>query len=146
MVGWVQEGTDATKGTAARRKPARSNRNGGEGRDASVSAKTLMGRLERQSGELAILETKLRETERALEHEREEARLLRRAFEDERASSERLQAQLKREHAARADADREVEEVRATATALDGKLQLLGAQLKALQHEKRSRRLFRRAR
>jgi chromosome segregation ATPase len=142
MVGDVEEGTDATKGTT-RRKPARSNRNGGEGREAAVSAKTLMGRLERQSGELAIVEAKLRETERALDQEREEARLLRQAFEDERAARERLQAQLKRERRSREEADRGVEEARATVSALEGQLQLLRAKVKALEHETRHRGRFR---
>lgn len=139
MVGDVEEGTEATKGTT-RRKAARSTRNGGE---AAVSAKTLMGRLERQSGELAIVEAKLRETERALDQEREEARLLRRAFEDERAARERLQAQLKRERGAHEEADRVVDEARATVSALEGQLQLLRAKVKALEHETRHRGRFR---
>jgi hypothetical protein len=138
----VEEGTEATKGPA-RRKPAGAASNGGEDREAAVSARTLMGRLERQSGKLAIVEAKLRETERSLDQEREEGRLLRKAFEDERAARERLQAQLKRERGAHADADRSAEEARATASALEGQLQLLRAKVKALEHEVRHRGRFR---
>jgi len=146
MVGSVEEGTeakDASKATTRRKATSRSTRNGGDGREATVSAKTLMGRLERQSGQLAIVEAKLRETERALDQEREEARLLRRAFEDERAARERLQAQLKRERSARADADRSVDEARTTVSALESQLQLLRAKVKALDHELRHRGRFR---
>jgi chromosome segregation ATPase len=141
MVEWVQEGTDATT-RSSRRKPARSTRDDGETREAALSARTLMGRLERQSGQVAILKSKLEETTRELEQQREEGRLLRSAFEDERAGRERLQAQAERDRAARVDAERSAEEAHVTASALEGKLQLLRAQVKALEHETGRRRRF----
>jgi chromosome segregation ATPase len=141
MVERVQEGTDATD-KGARRNAARPERDAAEGREASVSARTLMGRLERQSGQLAIVKEKLEETSRELDEQREEVRLLRRAFEDERAARERLQAQLTRERAARANADRSADEAHVTASAMEGQVQLLRAQLNALEQETSRRRAF----
>jgi len=134
-VDWVQDGTEATKNTR-RKPPARAARDDREVREGNVSAKALMARLERQSGQLAIAQTKVEEMTKALEREREEARLLRKAFEDERAGREQIQNQLNRERAARAEADRNAEEAQVTASALEGELQLVRAQLEDLRRRR----------
>jgi chromosome segregation ATPase len=104
-----------------------------------VSAKTLMGRLEQQSGQLAVVQAELDETKRALDNQREEAALLREAFEAERAARKRVEGQLAREQEARREADRGADHAHATTNALEGQLAFLRAQLKA-QERKPGRR------
>jgi chromosome segregation ATPase len=139
-----------TKPNSQRSRPARGKsgrferRNGGEG-ETDLSPRTLLTRLEQQSGQLAILRSKLDETRKAADLEREGARAAQAALDEERRNREQLEANLKRERSARQQAEETLEESRATASALEAQHHLLRAQLKALEHKGRGR-LFRRNR
>lgn len=102
--------------------------------DQDVSAQSLLRRLEQQSGQLAILRSKLDETRKALAQEREAARSSREGLEEERRTRERAEANLKRERSVRQQAEGTAEEARALASALEAQHHLLGAKLKALEH------------
>lgn len=143
------------KATAGQSKPNRSSnrpargksgrferRNGGEA-DTDLSPRTLLTRLEQQSGQLAILRSKLDETRRAAVREREAAQTAQQALEEERRSREQLEGVVKRERSARLQAEDALEDSRATASALEAQHHLLRAQLKAVEHKRR--RLFRRS-
>jgi chromosome segregation ATPase len=139
-----------SKPTRPARRPARGKsgrferQNGGEA-DTDISPRTLLTRLEQQSGQLGILRSKLDETRREAAREREAGQAAREALGEERRNRERVEANLKRERAARQQAEETLEESRATASALEAQHHLLRAQLKALEHKGR-RRLFRRGR
>jgi chromosome segregation ATPase len=137
MVDWVQEGMDAPK-TPTEMPPKPASRSKPDG----VSARTLMGRLERQSGQLAVIQAKLDDTVEELERQRDEARLLRQAFEDERSARERLQTQVTHERTVRQEAERSAEEAHVTVAALESQLQLLRAQLASSEDKNGRRRLF----
>ena len=145
------------KAKAGPTKPARSRpprgksgrferRNGGEAEaDSDLSPRTLLTRLEQQSGQLGILRSKLDETRKQAAREREAAQAAARALEEERRAREQVEATLKRERSARQQAEETLEESRTTASALEAQHHLLRAQLKALEH-KRRRGLFKRGR
>jgi hypothetical protein len=132
------------------RRPARGKsgrferQNGGEA-DTDLSPRTLLTRLEQQSGQLAILRSKLDEVRQEAAREREAAHAAQATLEEERSNRERVEGNLKRERAARQQAEETLEESRATASALEAQHHLLRAQLKALEHKGR-RRLLRRGR
>lgn len=119
-------------------------RNGGEA-DTDLSPKTLLTRLEQQSGQLGILRSKLDETRKQAARERQAAEAAATALNEERRAREQVEATLKRERLARQQAEETLEESRATASALEAQHHLLRAQLKALEHKAR-RGLFRRGR
>ena len=133
--------------TRSRQRRGKSGRferqNGGENADTDLSPRTLLTRLEQQSGQLGILRSKLDETRKEAAREREAARAAQAALEQERAGRGQLEATLKRERAARKQAEETLEESRATASALEAQHHLLRAQLKALEHKGRGR-LFKR--
>jgi chromosome segregation ATPase len=118
-------------------------RNGAEAEaDSDLSPRTLLTRLEQQSGQLGILRSKLDETRKQAAREREAAQSAAQALEEERRARQQVEATLKRERSARQQAEETLEESRATASALEAQHHLLRAQLKALEHKKRG--LFRR--
>jgi chromosome segregation ATPase len=139
-----------TKPSRSSSRPARGKsgrferQNGGEA-DTDLSPRTLLTRLEQQSGQLGILRSKLDETRKTAAREHEAAQAAQQALEEERRNRERLEANLKRERAARQQAEETLEESRATASALEAQHHLLRAQLKALEPKGR-RRLFSRGR
>jgi hypothetical protein len=138
---------EATNAKAGGQKAKRTRRPAAGGdSEADVSARTLLSRLEQQSGQLAVLRQKLEETESGLLKEREASRGARGALEEERRTRARLEASLRRERAARQQAEGAADEARATASALEAQHHLLRAQLKALQHETRRRFPLRRGR
>jgi len=108
--------------------------------EKDVSAQALLRRLEQQSGQLAILRSKLDETRKALAHETEVSRTSKESLEDEQRTRERAEANLKRERSARQQAEETAEEARALASALEAQHHLLRAQLKTLEHGSRGRR------
>ena len=118
-------------------------RNGGEV-DTDLSPRTLLTRLEQQSGQLGILRSKLDETRKLATREREAAQAAREALEEERRNRAALEATLKRERSARQQAEEALEDSRATASALEAQHHLLRAQLKAHEHKRRG--LLRRGR
>jgi chromosome segregation ATPase len=134
--------------TSRRQRRGKSGRferqNGGEA-DTDLSPRTLLTRLEQQSGQLGILRSKLDEMRKVAAREREAAEAAQAALVEERANRERVEAALKRERSARQQAEETLEESRATASALEAQHHLLRAQLKALEHKRRGR-LFRRGR
>jgi hypothetical protein len=144
------------KAKAGQSKPARSRpargksgrferRNGGEAEaDTDLSPRTLLTRLEQQSGQLGILRSKLDETRKLASRERQAAETAQQALEAERRAREQVEAALQRERAARQQAEETLEESRATASALEAQHHLLRAQLKAHEHKRRG--LFRRGR
>ena len=129
----------------ARGKSGRFERQNGAEADTDLSPRTLLTRLEQQSGQLGILRSKLDETRKTAAREHEAAQAAQQALEEERRNRERIEANLKRERSARQQAEETLEESRATASALEAQHHLLRAQLKALEHHGR-RRLFRRNR
>jgi chromosome segregation ATPase len=139
-----------TKPSRSSSRPARGKsgrferQNGGEA-DTDLSPRTLLTRLEQQSGQLGILRSKLDETRKTAAREHEAAQAAQQALEEERRNRERLEGNLKRERAARQQAEETLEESRATASALEAQHHLLRAQLKALEPRGR-RRLFSRGR
>jgi chromosome segregation ATPase len=139
-----------TKPSRSNSRPARGKsgrferQNGGEA-DTDLSPRTLLTRLEQQSGQLGILRSKLDETRKTAAREHEAAQAAQQALEEERRNRERVEANLKRERAARQQAEETLEESRATASALEAQHHLLRAQLKALEPRGR-RRLFSRGR
>jgi hypothetical protein len=110
--------------------------NGGEA-DTDLSPRTLLTRLEQQSGQLGILRSKLDETRKQASREREAAQTAARELAEERRAREQVEAALKRERSARQQAEETLEESRATASALEAQHHLLRAQLKAQEHKKR---------
>jgi chromosome segregation ATPase len=141
-----------TKPTRSNSRPARGKsgrferRNGGEAEaDTDLSPRTLLTRLEQQSGQLGILRSKLDETRKLASRERQAAEAAGHALAEERRAREQAEAALKRERAARQQAEETLEESRTTASALEAQHHLLRAQLKALEHKGRGR-LFRRGR
>ena len=118
-------------------------RNGGEV-DTDLSPRTLLTRLEQQSGQLGILRSKLDETRKLATREREAAQAAREALEAERRNRAALEGTLKRERSARQQAEEALEDSRATASALEAQHHLLRAQLKAHEHKRRG--LLRRGR
>ena len=132
--------------TSNRQRRGKSGRferqNGAETADKDLSPRTLLTRLEQQSGQLGILRSKLDETRQEAAREREAAQA---ALETERAGRGQLEATLQRERAARKQAEETLEESRATASALEAQHHLLRAQVKAFEHKSRGR-LFRRKR
>jgi chromosome segregation ATPase len=137
-----------SKPTRTARRPARGKsgrferQNGGEA-DTDLSPRTLLTRLEQQSGQLGILRSKLDETRQEAARERAAAQAAQSALEQARRDLERLEANLKRERSARQQAEETLEDSRATASALEAQHHLLRAQLKALEHNRR-RGVFRR--
>jgi hypothetical protein len=79
-------------------------RNGGEV-DTDLSPRTLLTRLEQQSGQLGILRSKLDETRKLATREREAAQAAREALEEERRNRAALEGTLKRERSARQQAE-----------------------------------------
>src|SRR5918998_3998961 len=108
--------------------------------EQDVSAQSLLKRLEQQSGQLAILRSKLDETRKALTEEREAARASREGLEEERRTRERIEANLKRERSVRQQAEESAEEARALASALEAQHHLTRAKMKALEHGSGRRR------
>lgn len=139
-----------TKPTRPSNRPARGKsgrferQNGGEA-DTDLSPRTLLTRLEQQSGQLGILRSKLDETRKLAARERQAAQVAGHALAEERRAREQVEATLKRERSARQQAEETLEESRATASALEAQHHLLRAQLKALEHKRRGR-LFKRGR
>jgi len=129
----------------ARGKSGRFERQNGAEADTDLSPRTLLTRLEQQSGQLGILRSKLDETRKTAAREHEAAEAAQLALEEERRNRERVEGNLKRERAARQQAEETLEESRATASALEAQHHLLRAQLKALEPKGR-RRLLRRGR
>jgi hypothetical protein len=129
----------------ARGKSGRFERQNGADADTDLSPRTLLTRLEQQSGQLGILRSKLDEARKAATREREAGEAAQQALEEERRNRERIEGNLKRERIARQQAEETLEESRATASALEAQHHLLRAQLKALEHKSR-RGLFRRGR
>jgi chromosome segregation ATPase len=123
-----------------RAKSGRFERKNGDEVDTDLSPRALLTRLEQQSGQLGILRSKLDETRKALEREREAAQAANAALEEERRNRERVEGNLTRERSARQQAEDSVEESRATASALEAQHHLLRAQLKALEHKSARRR------
>jgi chromosome segregation ATPase len=111
-----------TKPSRSNSRPARGKsgrferQNGGEA-DTDLSPRTLLTRLEQQSGQLGILRSKLDETRKTAAREHEAAQAAQQALEEERRNRERLEGNLKRERAARQQAEETLEESRATASA-----------------------------
>jgi vacuolar-type H+-ATPase subunit I/STV1 len=141
--------TGATKSSRAssrtnRGKSGRFERQNGAEVDTDLSPRTLLTRLEQQSGQLGILRSKLDETRQSLAREQESAQAAIAALEEERGNRERLETNLKRERSARQQAEETLDESRATASALEAQHHLLRAQMKAM--ENNSRRRFRRGR
>jgi chromosome segregation ATPase len=135
--------------TSSRQRRGKSGRfvrqNGAESADSDLSPRTLLTRLEQQSGQLGILRSKLDELRKQAAREREAAEAAQATLEEERATRMQLEAILKRERVARHQAEETLEESRTTASALEAQHHLLRAQLKALEHKGRGR-LFRRKR
>ena len=130
----------------ARGKSGRFERQNGGQADTDLSPRTLLTRLEQQSGQLGILRSKLDETRKAATREHEAAIAAQAALEEEKRNRERLEANLKRERAARQQAEEALEDSRATASALEAQHHLLRAQLKAHEHKSGRRGLLRRGR
>ena len=128
----------------ARGKSGRFERQNGGEPDTDLSPRTLLTRLEQQSGQLGILRSKLDESRKAAAREHEAAQAAQQALEEERRNRERVEGNLKRERAARQQAEETLEESRATASALEAQHHLLRAQLKALEPKGRRRLLRRR--
>lgn len=120
-------------------------RNGGEV-DTDLSPRTLLTRLEQQSGQLGILRSKLDETRKLAAREREAAQAAKAALEEERSNRAALEGTLKRERSARHQAEEALEDSRATASALEAQHHLLRAQLKAHEGKSGRRGLLRRNR
>jgi hypothetical protein len=139
MVDHVQNGAPNAKAGGQRAK--RTER---AAPDQDVSAQSLLKRLEQQSGQLAILRSKLDETRKALVQEREASRSSREGLEEERRTRERAEANLKRERVVRQQAEGTAEEARALASALEAQHHLLSAKLKVLEHNSGRRRFGRR--
>jgi hypothetical protein len=135
--------------TSNRQRRGKSGRferqNGAETADKDLSPRTLLTRLEQQSGQLGILRSKLDETRKQAAREHEAAQAAQAALEAERAGRGQLEATLQRERTARKQAEETLEESRATASALEAQHHLLRAQVKAFEHKSRGR-LFRRKR
>jgi chromosome segregation ATPase len=132
-------------GRQARGKSGRFERQNGAEVDTDLSPRTLLTRLEQQSGQLGILRSKLDETRKLAAREREAAHAAQEALEEERRNRAALEGTLKRERSARQQAEEALEDSRATASALEAQHHLLRAQLKAHEH-KSHRGLFRRGR
>ena len=131
-------------GRQARGKSGRFERENGAEVDTDLSPRTLLTRLEQQSGQLGILRSKLDETRKLAAREREAAQAAKQALEEERRNRVALEGTLKRERSARQQAEEALEDSRATASALEAQHHLLRAQLKAHEHKRRG--LFRRGR
>ena len=125
----------------ARGKSGRFERQNGGGAEADtdLSPRTLLTRLEQQSGQLGSSARSSTRSRKAAAREREAAQAAQEALEEERRNRERLEANLKRERSARQQAEETLEESRATASALEAQHHLLRAQLKALEHKGRRR-------
>ncbi len=137
---------DRTTARQSRGKSGRFERQNGGEAETALSPRTLLTRLEQQSGQLGILRSKLDETRQALAHEREAAQAAQAALEEERRNRERIEGNLKRERSAREQAEDSVSDSRATASALEAQHHLLRAQVKALEHKSRRRFSLRRGR
>jgi hypothetical protein len=133
-------------GRQARGKSGRFERQNGGDVDTDLSPRTLLTRLEQQSGQLGILRSKLDETRKLAAREREAAQAAQKALEEERRNRVALEGNLKRERSARQQAEEALEDSRATASALEAQHHLLRAQLKALEHKSGRRGLLRRGR
>jgi chromosome segregation ATPase len=133
-------------GRPARGKSGRFERQNGGEVDTDLSPRTLLTRLEQQSGQLGILRSKLDETRKLAAREREAAQAAQEALEEERRNRVTLEGNLKRERAARQQAEDALEDSRATASALEAQHHLLRAQLKAQEHKSGRRGLLRRRR
>ena len=131
-------------GRQARGKSGRFERQNGAEVDTDLSPRTLLTRLEQQSGQLGILRSKLDETRKLAAREREAAQAAQQALEEERRNRVALEGTLKRERSARQQAEEALEDSRATASALEAQHHLLRAQLKAHEHKRRG--LLRRGR
>jgi hypothetical protein len=131
-------------GRPARGKSGRFERQNGGEVDTDLSPRTLLTRLEQQSGQLGILRSKLDETRKLAAREREAAQAAQAALEEERRNRSALEGTLKRERSARQQAEEALEDSRATASALEAQHHLLRAQLKAHEHKRRG--LLRRGR
>jgi flagellar motility protein MotE (MotC chaperone) len=131
-------------GRQARGKSGRFERQNGAEVDTDLSPRTLLTRLEQQSGQLGILRSKLDETRKLAAREREAAQAAQQALEEERRNRVALEGTLKRERSARQQAEEALEDSRATASALEAQHHLLRAQLKAHEHKRRG--LLRRSR
>jgi chromosome segregation ATPase len=131
-------------GRQARGKSGRFERQNGGEADTDLSPRTLLTRLEQQSGQLGILRSKLDETRKLAAREREAAQAAQAALEEERRNRAALEGTLKRERSARQQAEEALEDSRATASALEAQHHLLRAQLKAHEHKRRG--LLRRGR
>jgi chromosome segregation ATPase len=131
-------------GRQARGKSGRFERQNGGDVDTDLSPRTLLTRLEQQSGQLGILRSKLDETRKLAAREREAAQAAQQALEEERRNRVALEGTLKRERSARQQAEEALEDSRATASALEAQHHLLRAQLKAHEHKRRG--LLRRGR
>jgi hypothetical protein len=127
------------RGKSGRFERQNERQNGGEA-DTDLSPRTLLTRLEQQSGQLGILRSKLDETRKVAAREREAAMAAAAALEEERRNRERVEATLKRERSARLQAEETLQESRATASALEAQHHLLRAQLKAMEHKSGRRR------
>ena len=130
----------------ARGKSGRFERQNGGEADTDLSPRTLLTRLEQQSGQLGILRSKLDETRKLAAREREAAQSAQEALEEERRNRVAVEGNLKRERLARQQAEEALEDSRATASALEAQHHLLRAQLKAQEHKSGRFRLFRRGR
>lgn len=135
-----------SSGRPARGKSGRFERQNGGEVETDISPRTLLTRLEQQSGQLGILRSKLDETRKVAAREREAALAAQAALEEERRNHERLEANLKRERSARQQAEETLEDSRATASALEAQHHLLRAQLKAMEHKTGRRFRLRRGR
>ena len=133
-------------GRQARGKSGRFERQNGGDADTDLSPRTLLTRLEQQSGQLGILRSKLDETRKLAAREREAAQAAQQALEEERRNRTSLEGTLKRERSARQQAEEALEDSRATASALEAQHHLLRAQLKAHEHKSGRRGLLRRGR
>jgi chromosome segregation ATPase len=133
-------------GRQARGKSGRFERQNGGDADTDLSPRTLLTRLEQQSGQLGILRSKLDETRKLAAREREAAQAAQKALEEERRNRTSLEGTLKRERSARQQAEEALEDSRATASALEAQHHLLRAQLKAHEHKSGRRGLLRRGR
>jgi chromosome segregation ATPase len=133
-------------GRQARGKSGRFERQNGGDVDTDLSPRTLLTRLEQQSGQLGILRSKLDETRKLAAREREAAHSAQEALEEERRNRVALEGTLKRERSARQQAEEALEDSRATASALEAQHHLLRAQLKAHEHKSGRRGLLRRGR
>jgi chromosome segregation ATPase len=133
-------------GRQARGKSGRFERQNGGEADTDLSPRTLLTRLEQQSGQLGILRSKLDETRKLAAREREAAQAAQEALEEERRNRAALEGNLKRERSARQQAEEALEDSRATASALEAQHHLLRAQLKAHEHKSGRRGLLRRGR